>query len=185
MHLILESHCSICVPLKLYLTAVPPSSASSRDRSGETRRGKWPKNGNAGWGPPADTFSTGDPTLRDQPSSPCSPTRQWHRIDSSASTLKQGFFSALDQSHATTHDPQESALSQSISIPALLRHRGLLCLCIPVPSVSSLQRPWSSRFLGFGLELWCFFWPSERMDRASFDRCVPRISGHNLPLRQM
>lgn len=55
-----------------------PSLASSGGRSGEMRMsgrptGKWRKSGNAGWGPPADAFSTGDPTLRDQPTSPCSP----------------------------------------------------------------------------------------------------------------
>lgn len=86
------------------------------------------------------------------------------------------------------HDPwppEKSALSHSLSIPALLRHQGLPGHCIPLPSVLSLQTSWSSRFLGFGLELWCFFWPFEKKNREGFDRYVQRSSGDGLPSRQM
>lgn len=128
-----------------YPAALPPSSASSRERSGETRTssqqmGKWPKSGNAGWGPPADSFSTGDPALRDQSISSCSPTAQWQRRDNSTWPTTEASLVQCTGSvprHATTPDP-ESALSHSLSIPALLRHQGPLCPCSPLPLPSHI-----------------------------------------------
>ena len=137
----------------------------------------------------ADTFSTGDPTLRDQPTPPCSPAPpQWHCIDSSAWrwSLTQrllGFFQCTGSvprhdPWPLTPDPPESALSHSPSVPALSRRQGLPPSCIRCPRVVPPQISELS-FSGLVLKL------REKKRRANFDWFVPRISGRVFaPLRR-
>lgn len=152
--------------LSNFLSALPPSLDSSGGRSEGRRTNrrstvKWQKNDNAGWGPPADRhpFHRGPDTQG--PVHPPPPAPYHHSGTAYAASpyhmLKKGFFSALDLSCAATPWPQESALSHSLSIPALLWLLFRAFVVYVLLWISSPRRSWSSNCVGFRLELWCCF----------------------------
>lgn len=88
LELLIAGCFSSLTPLCASLLSLParllPEAEAERRRRAGGKRESGRRAVTQAEGPPADTFSTGDPTLRDQPTFPCSPVPQWHREDSSA-----------------------------------------------------------------------------------------------------
>lgn len=156
--LLILANLSVCVIFYLL-----PSWASSRDGRGEKRMsraltGRWLRSGNVGQGPPQPSLSTGDPTLRDRPTSTHPPAPQWPGPDRRLRKIARAKPAQCTGS-ITHHDPCVRTVTPTqYAHPALSRLLGShrLLRLLPWMSRCPSANLGSSTLVGYKLVLWCF-----------------------------
>lgn len=180
---------AFCISLlSLAARLLPEAEAERRGRAGGKRESGW-RTVTQAEGPQQTPFPQG---TRHSGTNASLPAPQQHSGTAETAphdrTLKQALFSALDLSHATPRPltPKSQHCHTHLAFLHCCDIWALFVYVFHCPHCRTFTALWALVFEATGRSSGDFFWPFEnKKNRASSDWSVPRILGHNLPLRQV